>query len=134
MNFLKWYKNIFESNELDPPPETWGQIQDQLDIDNSWQVIDKTLHTRARPALRIRIAAAASLLILVAAGASWIYISSLQNTGPGEEIAEAMAPGVSTGKEEEPAGDLVRGESTAKKEDVAEDIAPGRSSHTGEVQ
>ena len=134
MDFLKWYKNIFESNKLDPPPETWDQIQDQLDIDNSWQVINRALHKRVRPALRVSIAAAASILILVAAGASWVYFSSLQNTGPGEEIAEEMAPGVSTGTEEEPVGDMVTGVSTGKEEDVPEDIAPGHSSQTVEDQ
>lgn len=118
MDFLKWYKNIFESNELDPQPETWDQIQDQLDIENSWQVIDKALDKRARPALRTRLAAAASILILVAAGASWIYFSSVGKTETGQEPAEEMVAGVSTDK----------------GEDVAEDIAQGNSSLTREGQ
>jgi hypothetical protein len=130
MDLLKWYKNIFESNELDPPGKTWDRIQDQLDIDNSWQVIDRSLKERSRATLRLRIAAAASLLVLVAAGASWIYLASVSNVKQAEQLAEDIVTKLSTGKAEEPAGDMIRGESTGKKEDVA----TGHSSPTGEGQ
>ncbi|MGM0667481.1 MAG: hypothetical protein ACQETA_09180 [Bacteroidota bacterium] len=140
MDFLKWYKIIFESNELDPPHKTWDHIQDQLDIDNSWQVINKRLNERARSALRIRVAAAASLLILVAAGASWIYFSSAGNAGPGEELAEEIVqevgtnqggklaeeivPGVSSNKGEEPAEEIVQEVSPGKAEDNKQTTLP----------
>ena len=150
MDFLKWYRNIFESNELEPPLKTWDHIQDQLDIDNSWQVIDRSLNERSGATLKIRVAAAASLLILLAAGASWIYFSSPVNTGPGgklaeeivqgmstnkeEDVAEEIAGGVRTGKEEDVAEEIAGGVSTGKEEDVPEEIAPGHISQTVEDQ
>ncbi|MBS0012279.1 MAG: PorT family protein [Bacteroidales bacterium] len=73
MNFLNWYKNKIESNELDPPGNTWDNIQDKLDIDSSWQAIDKHLDNRARFISRLRVSAAASLLVLAMAGAGWLY-------------------------------------------------------------
>ncbi len=76
MDFLSWYKNKVESNDLDPPVNTWDNIQDQLDIDNSWMAIDKYLNTRARLAIRYRISAAASLMALIIAGAAWIYFAT----------------------------------------------------------
>ncbi|MEA1886844.1 MAG: hypothetical protein U9N72_06520 [Bacteroidota bacterium] len=77
MNFLKWYRNKIESSELDPPVGTWDNIQDQLDIDNSWELIDSYLNRRTRFIARLRISVAASLLVLTMAGAGWIYFSTV---------------------------------------------------------
>jgi hypothetical protein len=131
MDLLKWNKNIFEANELDPPLKTWDHIQDQLDIDNSWQVIDKSLNERARSALRIKVVAAASLLILVAAGASWIYFSSGVNKGAGEKLAEEIIQEVITGKGEDVTEEIAQGASSNQGEEPAEEIvqevSPGKA-------
>ena len=79
MNFLKWYRNKIESSELYPPVDTWDNIQDQLDVDNSWQVIDSYLNRRARLIARLRISVAASLLVFTVAGAGWIYFSTVSS-------------------------------------------------------
>ncbi|MCF8222602.1 MAG: PorT family protein [Bacteroidales bacterium] len=74
MNFLRWYKNIIESSKPEPPVETWNNIRDQLDIDNSWQVIDN--HLRKKRFIQYaRITAAASVLILSISAATWLFFS-----------------------------------------------------------
>ena len=78
MNFLKWYRNIIESSDLAPPDNTWSNIQDQLDIDNSWQVIDNYLNRREKIFTKLRISAAASLLILTVAGAGLVYFTAIK--------------------------------------------------------
>lgn len=95
MDFLKWYRNKIESSELEPPVNTWDNIQDELDIDNSWQLIDSYLTERTRFIARLRISVAASILLLTMAGAGWIYFSTI-NTGKQEETAEII-PAEDTG-------------------------------------
>lgn len=74
MNFLRWYKNIIESSKPEPPVETWDNIRDHLDIDNSWEVIDK--HLRKKRFIQYaRITAAASFLILSISAATWLFFS-----------------------------------------------------------
>lgn len=79
MDLIKWYKNIIESGKLDPPVETWDNIQDELDIDASWQAIEKNLDNKKKFITWLRISAAASIAILVAAGAGLIYYASINN-------------------------------------------------------
>jgi len=90
MDFLKWYKNKVESNNLDPPANTWDNIQDQLDIDNSWQAIDNYLNRQAMLTARLRITAAASVFVLTVAAAGWIYFASV-NSGK-QQVAEEIIP------------------------------------------
>ncbi|HKL68019.1 MAG TPA: porin family protein [Bacteroidales bacterium] len=74
MNFLSWYKNIIESSKPEPPVDTWDNIRDQLDIDSSWEVIDK--HLRKKRFIQYaRITAAASILILSISAATWLFFS-----------------------------------------------------------
>lgn len=74
MNFLRWYKNIIESSKPEPPAETWDNIRDHLDIDNSWEVIDK--HLRKKKFIQYtRITAAASVIILSISAATWLFLS-----------------------------------------------------------
>lgn len=47
MDFLKWYKNKIESGNLEPPESVWENVQDQLDIDHSWQKINAHLEQKA---------------------------------------------------------------------------------------
>ena len=68
MDFLKWYKNRIESNEPELPADTWGNIRDQLDIDSSWQAIERHLNKKAVKITAFRTVAAAGLLLFVMAG------------------------------------------------------------------
>ncbi|MFP4488611.1 MAG: hypothetical protein ACLFN1_04845 [Bacteroidales bacterium] len=80
MDFLKWYKNKVESNELFPPESVWENIQDDLDIDNSWEEISRRLDSRARLISVLRTAAAAGILVLALAG---VYRQFLTQEQPG---------------------------------------------------
>ena len=68
MDFLKWYKNRIESNEPELPSDTWDNIRDQLDIDSSWQAIDRHLNNKAVKIMTFRTVAAAGLLLFIMAG------------------------------------------------------------------
>ncbi|MDT8402535.1 MAG: hypothetical protein RQ743_12640 [Bacteroidales bacterium] len=92
MDLLKWYKAKVESSDLDPPLNNWDKIQDQLDIDNSWQAIDSYLDRRDRFVARLRISAAAGLLALTLAGAGWIYFSMTEKDEFQELTAEEIVP------------------------------------------
>jgi len=117
MDFVSWYKKKIESNELDPPVNTWDNIQDQLDIDNSWKAIDNYLNARARLAIRYRISAAASLMVLIMAGAAWIYFASVNKDIRQEQIAAAVEPAERTDNiMKEPTGNLIQ------KKDVPSEI------------
>ena len=70
MDFLKWYKNIIESNDREPPESAWENIQDDLDVEQSWQVIDTYLSKKAATKRNYILAGAASILILIAFGIS----------------------------------------------------------------
>jgi len=78
MDFLKWYKNTVESNDLVPHLSTWDKIQDELDIDNSWEAIESYLNRRTSFIAGLRISVAASLMVLTLAGAGWIYFSTIR--------------------------------------------------------
>ena len=64
MKFLDWYKNKIESNNLAPDEKVWENIQNHLDIENSWQIIDKKLNTNLRIKRMKQISYAALFLFL----------------------------------------------------------------------
>ena len=117
MDFISWYKKKVESNDLDPPVNTWDNIQDELDIDNSWRAIDNYLNTRERLAIRYRISAAASLMVLIMAGAVWIYFASVNKDIRQEQIAAAIEPAARMDNiTEESTGNLIQ------KKDVPSEV------------
>lgn len=79
MDFLKWYKHKIESNHHQPPEAIWDNIQNQLDIDNSWKVINKHLQKQAALRRRKWISAAATILVLMLAGTLSWYWTEKQN-------------------------------------------------------
>ena len=68
MDFLRWYKNIIESNDQEPPESAWENIQDDLDVEQSWEVIDEYLTKKAAAKRNYILAGAASILIVIAFG------------------------------------------------------------------
>jgi len=64
MKFLDWYKNKIESNNLAPDEKVWENIQNHLDIENSWQIIDKKLNKDLRIKRIKQISYAAFFLFL----------------------------------------------------------------------
>ncbi|MGM0464432.1 MAG: hypothetical protein ACQEQW_07220 [Bacteroidota bacterium] len=99
MNFLKWYKNKVESNELFPPESVWENIQDDLDIDNSWEQISRRLDSRARLISGLRAVAAAGILVLALAG---VYRQFLTQEQPGNNttLAEGRRDESTAGQKE----------------------------------
>lgn len=77
MDFNNWYKNKIESSDLNPPEIIWENIQDELDIDHSWQRIKEHLDEKEKSRKQILFALAAIALILILAGAYWFTV--LQN-------------------------------------------------------
>lgn len=71
MSFLKWYKYKIESNEIEPPESIWENIQDELDICQSWEKIDEYLDSRSAVKRNYIIAMAASFLVLLSVGTYW---------------------------------------------------------------
>src|SRR6056297_978996 len=88
MDFLKWYKNKIESSNLEPPESVWENVQDQLDIDNSWQKISSHLEQNAVPGRKLWYAVAAGLLMLIMAGGYWWFSSD--NLNMEKQIAEKI--------------------------------------------
>ena len=76
MDFLKWYKNKVESGNLEPPESIWENVQDQLDIDQSWQKINAHLEHKAAVKRQYWYAAAAGLIIFIMAGGYWWFKSN----------------------------------------------------------
>lgn len=81
MDFLKWYKNIVESSREDPPLDVWENIQDELDVDMVWENLDASLSKNKRRVMVYRLAAAASLLLIIGFGTLFLY-NALYNTVP----------------------------------------------------
>jgi len=65
MKFESWYKGKIESLNLSPPQGVWDDIQDRLDIDNSWELINASLNRRRRMMILYRGVAAAGLIIMI---------------------------------------------------------------------
>ncbi|MFC2151852.1 hypothetical protein ACFLSE_04925 [Bacteroidota bacterium] len=72
MDFLKWYKYRIESNEVDPPGFIWENIQDELDIDQTWNTINDHLVKKSANRRNRVLAIAASVMILIFAGTYWL--------------------------------------------------------------
>ena len=68
MDFIKWYKTKVDQNDLMPPENVWEGIQNELDIDQSWYVINKHLNNESVVRRRKIYALAASLLIFISTG------------------------------------------------------------------
>ena len=117
MDFLKWYKNTVKSSDLDPPENTWDNIQDQLDIDNSWQVIDNYLNKRDSFVARVRIAAAASLFVIAVSAAGIIYYTSVRSDK--QQVAEDT---ISTGRADTESGTIA--EDIKLQQQETQDIIP----------
>jgi hypothetical protein len=43
MEFTDWYKKIIDDSQVDPPESLWNSISDELDINESWHIIDRRL-------------------------------------------------------------------------------------------
>ena len=71
MDFLKWYKYSVESGDQEPPESVWENIQDELDIEQSWQVINQHLSLKTVRQRNTVLAIAASLLVLISVGTFW---------------------------------------------------------------
>ncbi len=80
MDFLKWYKNIVESNQEEPPVEVWNNIQDELDVDMVWDDLNASLSKNKRRVMVYTLAAAASLLLIIGFGSLFLY--NVYNTVP----------------------------------------------------
>ena len=74
MDFLNWYKHKIESGNLEPPELVWENIQDELDIEKSWQVINQHLTRRAIERRNTIVFIAAGLLLLIAVGTWWYFL------------------------------------------------------------
>ncbi|MEE4198528.1 MAG: hypothetical protein V2I54_12860 [Bacteroidales bacterium] len=86
MDFLKWYKNRMESDNPAPPEHVWENIQDQMDIDHSWEMIHHHLEQKAAARRTFWYAAAAGIMLFVLAGGAWWMIN--RSTQPGESMVE----------------------------------------------
>ena len=78
MDFLKWYKNKIESNNQEPPENIWGNIQDELDIEESWLFIKTHLNKKSYINRQYLFAAAATILFFILAGGYWFFKPQLK--------------------------------------------------------
>lgn len=78
MDFLKWYKNKIESNNQEPPENIWGNIQDELDIEESWLFIKTHLNKKSYINRQYLFAAAATILFFILAGGYWFFEPQLK--------------------------------------------------------
>ncbi|TVR73730.1 MAG: hypothetical protein EA408_04075 [Marinilabiliales bacterium] len=97
MDFLNWYKNIFESAGEEPPGEVWEAIQDELDIDTVWSSVENELSSRGRTRYIYAMAAAASLVALIGIGAFLFFLSNDPAAVRGRLHTWHTAPEYSTG-------------------------------------
>lgn len=68
MDFFKWYKNIVESSQEEPPSDVWEEIQDELDVDIVWHNLGNNLSKSKRRIMFYKMAAAASVLLVIGLG------------------------------------------------------------------
>lgn len=89
MDFLNWYKYKIESGNLEPPELVWENIQDELDIEKSWQVINQHLGRRAIERRNTIVSIAAGLLLLIAVGTWWYFLPDQAG-----ESSQTLAEGI----------------------------------------
>lgn len=87
MDFLKWYKNTIEESDLNPPENIWENIQDQLDIDNSWQAIRNHLVKEANKR-KVRFLSYAASVLLFLSFAGYFFINTDLLTDETELVSE----------------------------------------------
>jgi hypothetical protein len=75
MDFLKWYKNIIDSADQEPPASVWEGVQEELDIDAVWSGINKELQESSKKRVINHMSAAASILLIIAAG-TFFFLNS----------------------------------------------------------
>lgn len=87
MDFIRRYRDIVESARQEPPAAVWEEVQNQLDIEAVWTNLEKELPVgRVREKTMFILAAAASLLVLIAVGTLFL-------TGPAGNVAGPLAAG-----------------------------------------
>ncbi len=96
MDFLNWYKNIFESADEEPPGEVWEAIQDELDIDTVWTSVENELPVRGRTRYIFAMAAAASLVAIIGTGTLLWFLSNDPSPVRGRLHTWQTAPAYST--------------------------------------
>ncbi|MEA2105951.1 MAG: hypothetical protein U9P82_04440 [Bacteroidota bacterium] len=138
MDFLKWYKNKIESGNLEPPESVWENVQDQLDIDHSWQKINAHLEQKATVKRQFWYAAAAGLLIFILAGGYWWYslnsnlILEKQMTEKSIVVEDDMANPVNEKIEEIDHQKLKGSTKSIKKQNISHTIIPKETNHLAE--
>ncbi len=69
MDFLKWYRHIFETAGEEPPESVWEGIQDELDVEAVWAAISEDLPRKGKRRKMLHMmAVAASVLALIGVG------------------------------------------------------------------
>lgn len=127
MDFLKWYKNKIETGNLEPPESVWENVQDQLDIDHSWQKINAHLEQKATVKRQFWYAAAAGLLIFILAGGYWWY-SSYSNSNLEKQMADQTT--VIENDIDKPMNEKIEKIENNKSEESTESIKKQNISHT----
>mgnify|MGYP001058901456 CR=1 FL=1 len=85
MDFLKWYKHKIEANTIDPPEQIWENIQDELDVNDSWNHINHHLKQNSFQNRIKYLSLAASILALITFGTYWLL-----NSDSGEFKSEQL--------------------------------------------
>ena len=96
MDFLKWYRNIINSAEEEPPDRVWEEIRNELDVDAVWTDIEKELTASDRKRRFFMMSAAASILLILASGALF-YLITPDYSDKGFIIPADQITGVSLG-------------------------------------
>lgn len=109
MDFLKWYRNKVESNELFPPESVWENIENDLDIDNSWKEINSRLGRRTGLMNTLKAAAAAAVLILALTGV-YRHLLTQEQAGENTMLAEDRPDESPAGQKEETQHDVRGGQ------------------------
>lgn len=86
MKFLKWYKNRIEANDIAPPEQIWENIQDELDVSDSWNYINQHLKQYSFRNRIKHLSLAASILAFITLGGYWLL-----KTDSGEVKSEHLA-------------------------------------------
>ncbi len=88
MDFLKWYRHIFESAGEEPPESVWEGIQDELDVEAVWAAISEDLPRKGkRRKMLYMMAVAASVLALIGVGT--LVMFNIGDPGPAFQVQSA---------------------------------------------